>query len=97
MTKALSWIIATCPQLAANSSLYSCCAMQMLGQVYHEEVAENGGKHPHFGMSTVLDLASKLWLRGRAMERGTAGNAALYAQVPSFSKDLQHLVATYTW
>ena len=70
--------------------------MQMLGQVYQEELAENSGKHPHFGMSTVLDLASRLWLRGRAMERGQPGNAAFYAQVPppfaNFSKDLQRSI-----
>lgn len=53
----------------------------MLGQIYQEEVAENGGKRPHLGKSVVLNLASKLWLRARALERGRNGNAASHAQV----------------
>ena len=53
----------------------------MLGQVYQEEMAQNGGKRPHFRMSTVLDLACKLWLNGRAIEQGKVGSNAAYAQV----------------
>lgn len=57
--------------------------LQMLGQAYQEVITENGNKPPHFGMSTVLDLASKLWLKSRALERGKTLNPAFSAQVGS--------------
>ena len=58
----------------------------MLGQAYQEVVMENGNKPPHFGMSTMLDLASKLWLKTRALERGKGLNPAFYVQVVGLSK-----------
>jgi len=38
----------------------------MLGEAYREEVAANGGRMPSLSLSTIADLASRLWLKARA-------------------------------
>ena len=40
--------------------------MQMLGEAFREEAAANGGRMPAFTLSTLADLASRLWLKARA-------------------------------
>lgn len=38
----------------------------MLGEAFREEVAANGGRLPALTLSTLADLASRLWLKARA-------------------------------
>lgn len=40
--------------------------MQMLGEAFREEVVANGGRLPAFSLSTIADIASRLWLMARA-------------------------------
>lgn len=37
--------------------------MQMLGEVFKEEVAANGGKLPPLGVKTLVRLAGRLWVK----------------------------------
>ena len=54
--------------------------MQMLGEAFREEEAANGGRMPAFTLSTIADLASRLWLKARAW-KGVGPHQGLNPQV----------------